>query len=86
MRTGDQIVVTTSEGRYEYVVRETRVVKPRDVWVLDPTADPTLTLVTCHPFNYIGSAPNRFIVRAALVDWRAATSPPARAETTVPER
>lgn len=72
VRAGDAIVVTTGDARYEYVVRETRVVKPRDVWVLDPTEDPTLTLVTCHPFNYIGAAPNRFIVRAVLVDRRAA--------------
>jgi sortase A len=72
VRAGDAIVVTTGDGRYEYVVRETRIVAPRDVWVLDPTEDPTLTLVTCHPFNYIGAAPNRFIVRAALVERRTA--------------
>ena len=70
VRSGERIVVTTTEGRYEYVVRETRVVKPRDVWVLDPTDEPSLTLVTCHPFNFIGAAPDRFIVRASLVDYR----------------
>jgi sortase A len=75
VRTGDEIIITTGEGRYEYVVHEIQVVKPRDVWVLDPTADPTLTLVTCHPFNYIGSAPNRFIVRATLAERRAARQP-----------
>jgi sortase A len=70
VRSGERIVVTTTGGRYEYVVRETRVVKPRDVWVLDPTDEPTLTLVTCHPFSFIGAAPDRFIVRASLVDYR----------------
>ena len=67
VRAGDEIVVTTSSGRHRYVVRDTRVVPPRDVSVLDPTPGPTLTLVTCFPFRYIGSAPERFIVRADLV-------------------
>jgi sortase A len=66
IRTGDRIVVTTSEGRHEYIVRDTRIVQPSDVSVLDPTPDSTLTLVTCYPFSYIGPAPQRFIVRAAL--------------------
>ena len=67
VRAGDEIVVTTSSGRHRYVVRDTRVVSPRDVSVLDPTPGPTLTLVTCFPFRYVGSAPERFIVRADLV-------------------
>ena len=66
IRTGDRIVVTTATGRHEYVVRDTRIVKPTEVSVLDPTPEPTLTLVTCYPFSYIGPAPERFVVRAAL--------------------
>jgi sortase A len=66
VRKGDAIVVTTERGRYRYVVRDTHVVDPADVWVLDPTDGPTLTLVTCYPFNYLGSAPRRFIVRASM--------------------
>lgn len=67
IRIGDRIVVTTSAGRYEYSVQETRVVPPTDLSVLEPTDIPALTLVTCHPFNYVGPAPNRFIVRATAV-------------------
>jgi sortase A len=67
VRTGDRIAVTTRTGRHEYVVRDTRVVSPDDVSVLDPTPAPTLTLVTCFPFRYIGPAPERFIVRADLL-------------------
>jgi sortase A len=37
---------------------------PTDLSVLEPTSTQTLTLITCYPFNYIGSAPKRFIVRA----------------------
>jgi sortase A len=51
-------------------VRRTRVVDPEDVSVLDPTPAQTLTLVTCYPFYYIGSAPRRFIVQAELAQDR----------------
>jgi hypothetical protein len=61
-------------------VQRTSIVMPQDVWVLDPTNDPTLTLVTCYPFNYIGSAPKRFIVRAAL----QTTEAPARSTISKP--
>lgn len=67
VRAGDRIIVTTVTGRHEYVVRDTRVVSPRDVSVLEPTPTPTLTLVTRFPFRYIGPAPERFIVRADLL-------------------
>ena len=64
---GDVVSVTTPRGRYRYLVTSTRVVDPNDVSVLDPTPEPTLTLVTCYPFTYIGSAPYRFIVRGELL-------------------
>jgi sortase A len=67
VKRGDDILITTARGRHRYVVRETRVVQPTDVSVLDPTDSAVLTLVTCYPFNYIGPAPERFIVRAELV-------------------
>ena len=82
IRAGDRIVVTTPEGEFDYVVRETRVVPPTDVSVLDPTPRPTLTLVTCHPFNFVGNAPNRFIVRAEQAEAAPAAiagPPPASA-------
>jgi sortase A len=72
VRKGDAVTVTTPEGQFHYVVSSTRVVDPDDVTVLDPTKDPTLTLVTCYPFDYFGSAPQRFIVRARLTGSQAA--------------
>jgi Malic enzyme, N-terminal domain/Malic enzyme, NAD binding domain/Sortase domain len=50
-----------------YRVVSTKVVRPSDVAVLDPGGNEILTLVTCYPFYFIGSAPNRFIVRAERV-------------------
>ena len=62
----DEIRVTTRDGIYHYYVQRTDIVQPKDVWVLNATSYPALTLVTCYPFSYVGSAPQRFIVRAAL--------------------
>jgi sortase A len=62
----DAIHVVTPEGRLTYRVQRTIIVQPSDVWVLDPTTQPSLTLVTCYPFSYVGAAPERFVVRAAL--------------------
>jgi sortase A len=63
----DDIRLTTPEGSYEYRVSSTEIVKPQDVAVLDRSAHPELTLVTCYPFSYLGSAPLRFIVHAQRV-------------------
>ena len=63
----DEIRLTTPDGSYTYRVARTDIVEPRDVWVLDPTEYPALTLVTCYPFSYVGSAPQRFIVRAQRI-------------------
>jgi sortase A len=64
VRNDDEIRVTTPERVYSYRVQRTDVVEPTDVWVLERTEYSALTLVTCYPFNYIGSAPQRFVVRA----------------------
>jgi sortase A len=63
----DIIEITTPWGEYRYRVVSSRVVSPDDVAVLDPTSNEVLTLVTCHPFYFVGPAPNRFIVRAERV-------------------
>lgn len=66
VRNGDEVILTTTRGVFRYLVTGTRIVDPEDVSVLDPTPAATLTLVTCYPFEYVGSAPQRFIVQAAL--------------------
>jgi sortase A len=64
IRSGDLLRLMTPYGDFEYRVRETLIVKPDDLWVLDTTLDSMLTLITCYPFVYIGHAPERFVVRA----------------------
>jgi sortase A len=64
VKAGDEVRLLTPSGPRVYKVIETMVVEPSDTSVLRPTATPTLTLVTCFPFDYIGTAPKRFVVRA----------------------
>src|SRR5262249_7636601 len=64
----DVISLTTLKGRFDYVAESTKIVDPRDVVHLRDIGRPTLTLVTCYPFYYVGPAPKRFVVHAALVD------------------
>ncbi len=67
IRKNDSIDLKTEDGTYRYEVKSTKIVSPRDVDVLAASGGETLTLVTCYPFYYIGSAPKRFIVRATQV-------------------
>jgi sortase A len=62
---GDTMTMGTLDGLYRYQVVSTKIVRPEDVSVLYPTGRDSLTLVTCYPFHFVGSAPLRFIVRAA---------------------
>ena len=64
---GDTVIFTSLRGNFEYCVDEVKIVGPASTWVLAPSRQPTLTLVTCFPFDYIGPAPRRFIVRARLL-------------------
>jgi sortase A len=64
IQKGDMVMVTTESGPRSYEVESTEVVNPTEVGVLRPTVKPTLTLITCYPFYYVGHAPKRFIVRA----------------------
>ena len=64
--SGDVIELDVPGRKDEYIVRQIRIVNPEDTYVLNPSPTPTLTLVTCFPFYYVGSAPQRFIVQAFL--------------------
>lgn len=61
---GDAVELQTLKGSQMYHVERIWIVSPDDVSVLDPTPGRSLTLVTCYPFYFIGSAPQRLIVRA----------------------
>jgi sortase A len=67
IQADDIITLTTLGGEYRYRVVSTKVVRPENVEVLNSDGNEILTLVTCYPFYFFGSAPDRFIVRAARV-------------------
>jgi len=64
---GDDILVRRAGQVYKYEVTGKKIVMPEDVSVIKPTADATLTLITCYPTYYIGPAPKRLVVFAKLV-------------------
>ena len=68
VRINDIIRVVTLDQTYTYRVEWGRVVEPYRVDVLDSTAIRSLTLITCYPFEFVGHAPRRFVVRARQVE------------------
>jgi len=67
VRKDDTIDLEMDQSTFHYLVTSTQIVSPRDVEVLKASAGKTLTLVTCYPFYFVGSAPKRFIVHAVEV-------------------
>jgi sortase A len=63
---GDEIELQRADRPDIYVVERIQIVSPEDVSVLNPTRESSLTLVTCFPFYYVGSAPQRFVVHASI--------------------
>ena len=64
----DQAILLEHRGRtYQYRVTALHIVPASDTTFYRPSNGPTLTLVTCYPFSYLGRAPKRFIVQAELL-------------------
>jgi sortase A len=64
--TGDAVELVRPGHRDRYTVTQIRIVTPEDTYVLAQTPVPTLTLVTCFPFYFVGHAPKRYVVTASL--------------------
>jgi sortase A len=67
LKVGDLLNVSTPYGKYTYYISAFRIVSADDRTVIVPTDVSTLTLSTCYPFRFIGTAPKRFVVTALLV-------------------
>ena len=67
LKRGDTLLVDTYYGSFTYTIDSFRIVKANDRTVIVPRPVATLTLSTCYPFYFVGSAPDRFIVTALLV-------------------
>lgn len=67
LKVGDQLVTKTQAGTFTYEISRIRIVDKDDKTVIVPADHAVLTVTTCYPFNYIGSAPDRYILVADLV-------------------
>jgi sortase A len=76
---GDTMVLETATATQNYVIDSIKLVTPDDVSVLKSEPAPALTLVTCYPFYFIGSAPQRYIVHASLKGETQTQNEPAKA-------
>ncbi|MGB5173365.1 MAG: class D sortase [Thermoanaerobaculia bacterium] len=65
---GDTIELETLTATDIYRIDKITIVTPQDVHVLEHQAVPTLTLVTCYPFYFVGKAPKRYIVSATMIE------------------
>lgn len=63
----DQLIVETAAGIFTYEIREIKIVDLNDRTIITPTNHAVLTVTTCYPFDFIGSAPDRYILIADLV-------------------
>lgn len=63
---GDLVELVTTSGTVVYAVDRVRIARPSDVSALQPRTKPSLTLVTCYPFYFVGHAPERYVVEASL--------------------
>ncbi|OLD63369.1 MAG: hypothetical protein AUI47_09365 [Acidobacteria bacterium 13_1_40CM_2_68_5] len=70
-RPGDLVEIAETNGLERYRIDSVEIVAKGDTWALASSNTPLLTLVTCYPFHYVGRSPQRFIVRAALIDRRS---------------
>jgi sortase A len=68
VHVGDTIELAANRGNYRYTVENIEIVDPANVSVLRSQPQPSITLVTCYPFYFVGSAPQRYIVHASLID------------------
>lgn len=60
---GDEVIFQTNDGVFTYHVTGHEIVTPRDVHIVNPTPDATMTLFACHP---PGSARQRYVVRGVF--------------------
>ncbi|WP_346726757.1 class D sortase [Bacillus suaedaesalsae] len=68
VKIDDVLIVELGEEVYTYKIYKQLIVDQDDRTIIVPHEEAILTLVTCYPFNYIGSAPERYILQAKLVE------------------
>ena len=64
VEAGDLVIFRSPTANYQFRVESTKIVDGEATDALPDSASPTLSLITCYPFHYVGAAPQRFIVTA----------------------
>ncbi|MBC6971313.1 class D sortase [Bacillus sp. Xin] len=67
LKEKDSLVVEYDKKIYTYEIRKMWITHADDRTVIVKKEEPTLTLTTCYPFDYIGDAPDRYIIEAKLI-------------------
>ncbi|RIU94480.1 class D sortase [Oceanobacillus picturae] len=69
LELGDHLTVKLPYGDFTYEIVDTKIVDADDRTIISPTApEEVLTLTTCYPFSFVGSAPDRYIITALPVE------------------
>ncbi len=67
MKKGDRLYIKYGNYLFTYQIRKSWITHADDRTVIVPISRPVLTLSTCYPFDYVGDAPDRYIIRAELI-------------------
>ena len=67
LKIRDRLIVQTAAGTFTYQISRIRIVHKNDRTVVVHTDRAVLTVSTCYPFHYVGSAPDRYVLVADLV-------------------
>lgn len=67
LQIGQTVDLYSRSEHFRYIVHDVQIVLPTDISVLRPQEGNSITLVTCYPFYFVGSAPQRYIVHAEEV-------------------
>ena len=74
LQPGDQVIFTTTAGRFVYAVTDSFIVTPDATWIANPTPDPTITLFACHPKH---EKTHRYVVTGHLISAQRTPPPPS---------
>ncbi|MFK4468774.1 class D sortase [Bacillus sp. RC252] len=67
LKEKDNLIVEYDNTMYTYEIQKMWITHADDRTVIVKKEEPTLTLTTCYPFDYIGDAPDRYIIEAKLI-------------------
>ncbi|OOZ79430.1 class D sortase [Bacillus cereus] len=70
LKENDQLIVEYENKTYTYRINKYWITDSEDRTVIVDKNEPTLTLTTCYPFDYIGDAPDRYIIESSLLSIR----------------